>query len=151
MNPRRTPGGLFSGHNMKFRSPIAGMLMVTMALLSGCTSSIRVEQEFPTVVSKPRDMSAVLVIDHEFRHYVAHPDSKTSIQLGPAHVDLLSKAFNGLFARLKVVSSKNQVDLDTDLVIIPSVREVQLSTPSESYLNVYEVWIKYNLDIETDG
>jgi hypothetical protein len=32
------------------------------------------------------------------------------------------------------------------------VREVQLSTPSESYLNVYEVWIKYNLDIETgDG
>ncbi|MBT8058264.1 MAG: hypothetical protein KJO33_01640, partial [Gammaproteobacteria bacterium] len=41
---------------------------------------------------------------------------------------------------------------DTDLVIIPSVREVQLSSPSESYLNVYEVWIKYSLDIETaDG
>jgi hypothetical protein len=37
-------------------------------------------------------------------------------------------------------------------VITPSVRETQLSTPSESYLNVYEVWIKYSLDIETaDG
>ncbi len=37
-------------------------------------------------------------------------------------------------------------------MIIPAVREVQLSTPSDSYLNVYEVWIKYNLDIETaDG
>jgi len=35
------------------------------------------------------------------------------------------------------------------MVIIPSVREVQVSTPSDNYLNVFEVWIKYNLDLET--
>ena len=120
-----------------------------MALLSGCTSNVQVKQQFPDMVVEPRDLSAVLVMDHEFRHYVAHPNDKTSIQLGAAQVELLSKAFNGLFAEVKVVSSKEQAGPDTDLVIIPSVREVQLSTPTESYLNVYEVWIKYGLDIET--
>jgi len=124
-----------------------------LVLLAGCTSSnVRVEQEFPAMVAEPRDMKAVLVMDYDFRNYQAWPNPKTSIQLGAAQVDSLSKAFSGLFAQVKVVSSKEQAGTDTDLVIIPSVREVQLSTPSESHLNVYEVWIKYNLDIETaDG
>jgi hypothetical protein len=131
---------------------MAGLLIVAMALISGCTSNVRVEQGFPTVVSKPMDMSAVLVLDREFRDYRAKPSSKIRIQLGPAQVDLFSKAFSGLFADLKVVSSRAEAGAEADLVIIPSVREVQLSTPSDSYLNVYEVWIKYNLDIETvDG
>jgi hypothetical protein len=134
---------------MKSRCRISGLLLVAMALLSGCTSNVQVVGQFPEMVAQPRDISAVLVMDKEFRSYVAHPNSKTSIQLGAAQVDLLSKAFKGLFAEVKVVSSKEQSGTDTDLVIIPSVREVQLSTPSESYLNVYEVWSKYNLDIET--
>jgi hypothetical protein len=134
---------------MKFCSRMTGLLMAALALLSGCTASVRVEQNFPEMVATPHDMSAVLVLDNEFRNYKAHPNSKTSIKLGTAQVELLSKAFSGLFTELKVVSSKEQAGPDTDLVIIPSVREVQLSTPSDSYLNVYEVWIKYNLDIET--
>lgn len=123
-----------------------------MTFVFGCTSNVRVEEEFPTVVSEPMEMSAVLVLDREFRSYRGHPNAKTTIELGKSQVDLFSKAFSGLFTPLKVVSSKEDAGPDTDLVIIPSVREVQLSTPSDSYLNVYEVWIKYNLDIETaDG
>jgi hypothetical protein len=134
---------------MIFWRRITSLLVVAMALLSGCTSNVQVKQQFPDMVTEPRDLSAVLVMDHEFRHYVAQPNEKTTIQLGAAQVELLSKAFAGLFAEVKVVTSKEQAGPDTDLVIIPSVREVQLSTPTESYLNVYEVWIKYGLDIET--
>ncbi len=138
---------------MKSWSVISVLPLAAMALLAGCTSiSVQVEQEFPAVVAKPRDMSVVLVMDREFRNYLARPNSKTRIQFGAAQVEALSKAFNGLFAQVEVVSSKDQAGPDTDLVIVPSVLEVQLSTPSESFLNVYEVWIKYQLDIETaDG
>lgn len=129
-----------------------GLLMVAIMLMSGCTSNVRVEQSFPVVVAEPRDLNAVLVMDSEFRNYIAIPNEKTSIQIGTAQVDLMTKAFSGLFAKVTVVETKDQIGPDADLVIIPSVREVQLSTPTESYLNVYEVWIKYNLDIETpDG
>jgi len=148
--------GITSGHGfcliMKPMRNMIGLLMVSMILLSGCTSNVRVEETFPAVVAEPRDLNAVLVMDREFRTYQASPNEKTNIQIGSAQVDLMTKAFTGLFSKVTVVNSKDQAGPDTDIVIIPSVRQVQLSTPTESYLNVYEVWIKYNLDIETpDG
>jgi hypothetical protein len=128
--------------------------VMVMVALAGCssTSQIMVKQEFPTVLAEPRDISASLVFDQDFQTYQAKPNAETFIDIGSAQVDLLSKAFRGLFRQVEVVSAKDQVGSGSDLVIIPSIREVQLSTPSDSYLNVYEVWIKYNLDIETpDG
>jgi hypothetical protein len=139
---------------MKYTMRIAGLLLAAATVLAACTSNVRVgvDHQFPEVVAQPRDLTAALVMGPAFSGYVAQPNDKTRIQFGPAQTDLMNKAFNGLFAEVKVVSSKEQAGPGTDLVIIPSVREVQLSTPSDSYLNVYEVWIKYNLDIETaDG
>lgn len=139
---------------MKYSRLPTGLLIATLALASGCTSNVKlgVEQNFPEVVAKPRELSATLVMDETFRTFVADPTKNTQLQFGAAQTDLMTKAFRGLFAEVKVVSSKEQAGSDTDLVIVPSVREVQLSTPTDSYLNVYEVWIKYNLDIETaDG
>jgi hypothetical protein len=129
-----------------------GILALMVIFLSGCTANVRVEQEFPDVVAHPRDLSATLVISQEFRTFRAEPNDKTVIDLGESQVGLLNKAFQGLFEKVEIVSARQEARPDTDLVIIPSVREVQLSTPSESYLNVFEVWIKYNLDIESaDG
>lgn len=139
---------------MKYSMGRAGLCILMLALLAGCTANAKVgvEHGFPEVVAKPRNLRATLVMDETFRTFVVDPTENTQIDFGPAQVDLLTKAFRGLFAEVSVVSSKAQASSNTDLVIVPSVREVQLSTPSDSYLNVYEVWIKYNLDIETaDG
>jgi hypothetical protein len=126
-------------------------MMVTLLIASGCASTvnIKVEQQFPTVLSEPRDIRATVVFDQDFRNYSAAPNENTVIDIGSAQVNLLGNAFRGLFRQVEVVSSRDEVGADTELVIIPSVREVQISVPSESYLNVYEVWIKYNLDIRT--
>lgn len=135
----------------------ARLLLTTFWLavfLGGCSSSAQVvvNQTFPNVVSEPRNIKAAIIFDAEFRTYVATPNENTTISFGPSQVDLLSRAFRGLFSEVEVISSRAEMSPDTQLVITPSVRELQLSTPSESYLNVYEVWIKYNLDIEdADG
>jgi hypothetical protein len=132
----------------------SGILLIVVFILAGCSSTthVRVERQFPTVVFEPRNIQAAIVFNQDFRDYLARPNEKTTIDIGSAQVDLLGKAFSGLFQQLEIVSSKEALGDNTELVIIPSVREVQLSTPSDSYLNVYEVWIKYNLDIETaDG
>ena len=131
-----------------------GLLLVVAVGLAGCSTaaSVRVQETFPTVVSAPRDINAVIVMDATFRSYQAFPLEKVDIQFGEAQVDLWSKAFRGLFQQVEVVSTKTEASPGADLVITPSVQEVQLSTPSQSYLNVYEVWIKFRLDIETpDG
>ena len=138
-------------NHLKSRARIAGLVCLTV-LLTGCSTQIRVDEEFPEVVAVPRDLSVALVMDREFRSYQASPNEKTRIQFGKAQADLLTKAFSGLFETVKVVSSKEAIGPDIDLVVTPAVRQVQLSSPSQSYLNVYEVWIKYSLDIETaDG
>lgn len=127
--------------------------MVLLAIfLSACTANVRIDEQFPSVVSAPHDMNATLVMNHEFQNLQSTPTENIVIQLGSAQVELLTKAFGGLFARVDVVDSISKVPPGTDLVITPQVLQVQLSTPSESYLNVYEVWIKYRLVIEAaDG
>lgn len=129
----------------------AGLIIAASACLGGCatSASVQVDETFPTVVSKPRDLTAVVVMDEYFRSYQALPLKNVDITFGAAQVDLWSKAFRGLFTDVEVVSSRAEVNPAAELVITPSVQEVQLSTPNQSYLNVYEVWIKYKLDIET--
>ncbi len=119
--------------------------------ITGCSSTAQIqvaERKFPTVVSKPKAVSAAIIFDEQFRDYVASPNKNTRIEIGPAQTTMLGNAFKGLFNDIEILSSKDQLSLDNALVITPSVREVQVSTPSDTYLNVYEVWIKYNLEIE---
>ncbi|MDA8787141.1 hypothetical protein N9N19_06315 [Porticoccaceae bacterium] len=132
--------------------PLAALLL--LGILSGCSSSasVQVNSEFPVVLSEPKPVSASIVFDENFATYVAQPDKNTVIDLGTAQIKLLSNAFTGLFEEVEFVSDRETVNGDYKLVIIPSIREVQVSTPSDNYLNVFEVWIKYNLEIQSaDG
>ncbi len=122
--------------------------------LAGCssTANITVEEQFPEVVADSRNVSAAIVLDEAFRNYVGKPNDDTTIALGTAQVDLFRKAFAGLFRRLEIVESVDHVSDRAELVVIPSVVEVQVASPADTYLNVFEVWIKYKLDIRTvDG
>ena len=128
--------------------------LLAALVLAGCssTANVAVEEKFPVVVAEPRKVSAAIVLDEEFRQYVGQPNEDTTIALGASQVDLFQKAFAGLFWRMEVVESADHASDDAELVIKPSVVEVQVAAPSDTYLNVYEVWIKYRLDIETaDG
>lgn len=132
----------------KIRKTIPLLLLVLLTACSS-TTSVMVEQSFPSMVFEPQDYRAALVFAPDFRNYQATPVEGIFIDMGDAQVDLLAKAFRGLFTEVDVVTSRSEVSPDVDIVIMPSVLEVQVSTPSDSYLNVYEVWIKYNLDLET--
>jgi hypothetical protein len=126
-------------------------LLIAVIFISGCSSTaqVQIDSQFPTVVSKPKPVKAAIVFTEDFKRYIASPNSKTSIDLGSAQTELLSNAFAGLFNEIEFVSAVSDVTFENALVITPSVQEVQVSTPSDTYLNVYEVWIKYSLDIET--
>ena len=126
-------------------------VLLAVLFISGCSTSaqVKIDSPFPTVVSKPKPVKASIVFSEDFKSYIASPNSKTSIDLGSAQTELLSNAFAGLFKEIEFVSAAAEVTFDNALVITPSVQEVQISTPSDTYLNIYEVWIKYSLDIKT--
>jgi hypothetical protein len=126
-----------------------------LLVITGCSSSAQVQvtdREFPTVVSKPKAVSASIIFDEQFKDFVATPNKNTSIDIGSAQTAMLGNAFKGLFKNIEIIASRDEVSFENALIITPSVQEVQVSTPSDTYLNVYEVWIKYSLEIEnSDG
>lgn len=131
-----------------------GPLMVLLLILAGCSSStsIQLDTSFPQVLAQPRPINAAIVLDESFSNYSAQPNQYTSMAIGNAQVELFKNAFTGLFDPVAFVSAEEEIQGQPSLVIRPSVWEVQMSTPSENYLNVFEVWIKYNLEIKTaDG
>ena len=130
------------------------LTLVGLAILAGCSSSasVQVDRTFPSVLAKPKPISASILFTDEFSNYIAQPNDKTVIDMGSAQVKVMKNTFTGLFNDVEFITSTDQMTNDNGLIITPSVREVQVSTPSDNYLNVFEVWIKYNLDIEdTEG
>ena len=129
--------------------------MVAWSLIvAGCAVRLRRSrwrQQFPTVLAEPKWIfTPRSFLTRNSGTIWPDPTKNTVIDIGAAHVDLLSKAFRGLFEPGGSSLFKGPGGCRyTELVIIPSVREVQIVHTSESYLNVYEVWIKYNLDIQT--
>ncbi len=134
--------------------PQLGPLIVLLSVLAGCGSStsIQLDTSFPQVLAQPRPISAAIVLDESFSNYSAQPNQYTSMAIGNAQQQLFKNAFTGLLDPVEFVSTEQQIQGQPTLIIRPSVWEVQVSTPSENYLNVFEVWIKYNLEIKTaDG
>ena len=140
---------------MKIRKiPNISFLFAGLMFLASCSSTaiVEIDTSFPAVLSQPKVLSAVIVFDDEFVSYVGKPNENTSVSIGKAQVDLLKNAFSGLFTTIEFESSIDNLNTDSGIIITPSVQQIQVSTPSEHYLNVFEVWIKYNLKIETaDG
>jgi hypothetical protein len=140
---------------MKIRKILnISFLFAGLMFLASCSSTaiVEIDTSFPAVLSQPKVLSAVIVFDDEFVSYVGKPNENTSVSIGKAQVDLLKNAFSGLFTTIEFESSIDNLNTDSGIIITPSVQQIQVSTPSEHYLNVFEVWIKYNLKIETaDG
>ncbi|MGB1159502.1 MAG: hypothetical protein ACPG3V_08890 [Porticoccaceae bacterium] len=131
-----------------------GSLIALLSVLAGCSAStsIQLDTNFPQVLAQPRPISAAIVFEESFSNYSAAPNQYTSMAIGNAQVELFKNAFTGLFDPVEFVSAEQEIQGQPSLIIRPEVREVQLSTPSENYLNVFEVWVKYNLEIRTaDG
>lgn len=130
------------------------LVMMLLLFLTGCSSSasVQVVSDFPKVLANPKPISAAIVFDKSFTDFQAQPNKNTQLAIGSSQQRLFKNAFQGLFDPVQYVSSKEDIEGDVSLIITPSVWEVQISTPSQNYLNVFEVWIKYNLDIQSaDG
>ena len=132
---------------------LAHMLCLSLALLQiGCggSSNVKIAADFPALLTQPRDLKAAVVLGSEFSSFVATPNKNVTIDIGSGQKAVWENSFAGLISDVTFVESIDLIGGPKDLVVVPSVRDVQVSVPSENYLSVYEVWIKYNIDIIAD-
>ena len=92
------------------------LLPLAAAALTGCgATSVTIKSDFPVVVSEPQDIHTAIVFDPDFRNYVGVPAAKTEIRFGAAQVDVLTKAFQGLFRQVDVVNAREELQPGTEL------------------------------------
>jgi len=123
-------------------------------VLAGCATKVEVEGRMPAALSQALPLRAGLVLDPGLQNYTYQSDKgrDVSLAIGKAQTRMFRTIAASLFSRATVLEAMPAGNADLDLLLSPRVEEIQLATPKETKLKVYEVWIKYNLRIfASDG
>lgn len=129
-------------------------------LLAGCSTNVVVKGSVPASLSPVMPVNAGLVLDEQLRNYTYKSDKgrEISFAIGEAQTGMFSNIAKSMFRKVTVLDNipdqAGEPDADStapgadlDLLVSPKVEEIQLATPFETKLKVFEVWIKYNLRV----
>lgn len=129
-----------------------GALLVVMGTLIGCgANSVTIEGSYPTPTVTKLPLKVAVYYDQSLRDFTYTEYSETgreeyNIQSGQSHIELFNAVLPGMFDEVVQVNSPEEArGLDVDAVFEPLIEEFQLALPQKTKLDVYEVWIKYNL------
>jgi hypothetical protein len=129
------------------------ILLLSLIALTGCGSSLVVNAKFPKPVTDPINVSMGVIYSDDLTNYVYEEDederAKWRIDVGDAHKNLLEGVFEEMFITSQGLKSLEENTENLDLVLFPTISEFQYSSPRETHSKIYEVWIKYNMQVYT--
>lgn len=139
---------------MTTRARILTLLLLLMAL-SGCTHTLIVEGKFPQPLVSVIPATVGLHLPPEFKKYryieSSADRSKWIIDMGEAQSRMFRTVVPGMFDQVRELSTLALDGEDAppavDLVIAPRIEEFQYTLPSETKIKVYEIWLKYNVQV----
>ncbi|MCO1333225.1 hypothetical protein MO867_02620 [Microbulbifer sp. OS29] len=125
-------------------------LIVLGLILSACSHTIQVDGNYPAPIGDQLPLTVGFYLSEDFKSFTYKEDSEDreewSISTGQAQRNLFETVLGSMFTDA-VSLSKYPQDLpeNIEIVIIPEVRELQFTMPRETRVNIFEVWIKYNM------
>ncbi len=133
---------------IKTQNLITFFLALTALLTSACATRVEVAGSFPSALTHQLPLRTVVVFDPAFasHRFESSEGPKVSISVGQIQVELFTGLAASLFQHSSSTTSMPE-NPQTDLILVPKVEDVQISMPNESQLKVFEVWIKYNLQV----
>ena len=134
-----------------------GMAVLLVALsLSGCgVSNVVIEGSLPTPNINKIPVTVAVYYDDAIRGFSYLEYSETgqeefNIESGQSHMELFNAVLPAMFDRVIVVDNLEDARAEgVDAVFAPAIEEFQLALPAKTKLDVYEVWIKYNMRLLT--
>ena len=130
------------------------MILLGSAALSlaGCSATVPVEADFPTLTVSTLPAEVGIHYDKSFSDYV-HKEQKPrsyrwTIHLGPAQVALFDEILTAMFEHTVMLSdSKAEAWRATEVagVVSPMVETYHFETPQQTGVEFFEVWIHYRM------
>lgn len=131
-------------------------LALLLLLLVGCgVNNVVIEGEFPTPNIAKLPLTVAVYYDDALREFAYVEYSETgreeyNIESGISHIRLFDAVLPAMFENVIVVDSLEEAaDAGVDAVFTPAIEEFQLALPAKTKLDVYEVWVKYNMRLVT--
>ena len=128
------------------------LLTTLLGLLVGCgASTVTISGSYPTPTVSKLPLKVAVYYDETLRNFTyteftEQGQEEYNIESGQSHIDLFNALLPGMFEEVVLIDSLEQArTLDVDAVFEPAIEEFQLALPYKTKLDVYEVWIKYNL------
>lgn len=132
-----------------------------LALLVGCgPAEVVVKGNFPSPLMQKLPITLGVWYDEDFAHHEFFEEAKTKaesswlVRTGEAQVQMWDSLLNGMFQRVLPMNGKpgpGQMNPSVDAVLIPHVEELQYAIPAHTSVKVYEIWMRYRLQLVTTG
>lgn len=132
-----------------------------LALLAGCgPAEVVVKGNFPSPLMQKLPITLGVWYDEDFAHHEFFEEAKTKaesswlVRTGEAQVQMWDSLLNGMFQRVLPMNGKpgpGQMNPSVDAVLIPHVEELQYAIPAHTSVKVYEIWMRYRLQLVTTG
>lgn len=138
------------------KSYLAAAGLLSTLLLAGCgVSNVVIQGSFPSPNISKLPIAVAVYYDPALRDFAYLEYSETgaeefNIESGRSHMDLFNAIVPAMFDRVVFVDSMEEAQAQgVDAVFVPAIEEFQLALPAKTKLDVYEVWIKYNMRLLT--
>ena len=143
---------------IQFKKQLQTMKPLTISLIScfliSCgVSNLVVQGSFPTPNINKIPLSVAVYYDDALRAFSYMEYSETgreeiNIESGESHIRLFNAVLPAMFEEVIEVEGFDDPNVQgVDAVFAPVIEEFQLALPEKTKLEVYEVWIKYNMRI----
>ena len=132
-----------------------GLVLSVLFLASCGVSNVTIEGSFPTPNISKLPLTVAVYYDDALREFAYLEYSETgaeefNIESGQSHIELFDSVLPAMFEEVVVVDSMEAAEArGVDAVFTPLIEEFQLALPTKTKLDVYEVWIKYNMRLVT--
>jgi len=130
-------------------------------LLTGCgPAEVVVKGNFPTPLMQKLPITLGVWYSDDFAQHEFFEEAKTKtesswiVRTGAAQVEMWDTLLDGMFVRVVLMNGKpgpGQMNPSVDAVLIPNVEELQYAIPAQTNIKVYEIWMRYRLQLVTTG
>ena len=130
------------------------LVIAHVLILAGCEQSLNIvttsDVPLPLVTQLPLQIG--VYYDEQFRNFIYQEDSedrqKWSINSGASQVEFFNQILPSMFENISYVSTITDAQGDKlDAILAPYVEEMQFALPRETRTDLYEVWIKYKIQL----
>jgi hypothetical protein len=132
------------------------VLALMLLVFASCgVSNVVIDGNFPTpnVGKLPISIAVyydAALLEFAYLEYSETGSEEFNIESGLSHVQLFNAILPAMFDQVVFIESMDEArEQGVDAVFAPAIEEFQLALPSKTKLDVFEVWIKYNMRLLT--